>query len=360
MKFSLFLALSSLSVVALAACAPGSVPGSVPVSAPVEKTIYVGPELVDCEGVAPQKCLQVKEDPNAEYSLYYGTIEGFEYAPGSEYELTVREETVENPPADSPTTRWILVNVVSSNPVASSPGTSDLESGQLWSLKTYVNASGEQVSVLAGSEITLKLEAGNLGGNAGCNNYFGSYTISGDQVTVSGVGSTMMFCSEPEGVMDQETAYLAALGKAAGFQVSADQLTITDSAGDPILVFAPLESASLAGTNWSVVNYNNGKDALVSALLDTQITALFGEDGTVSGTASCNNYSGPYTVDGQSIQIGPLVSTMMACADPEGIMEQETAYLAALEQATTYQIEGDMLTLMDDAGQKLVIYQSAE
>jgi hypothetical protein len=77
MKFSLFLALSSLSVVALAACVPGS--------APVEKTIYVGPELVDCEGVAPQKCLQVKEDPNAEYSLYNGTIEGFEYAPGSEY-----------------------------------------------------------------------------------------------------------------------------------------------------------------------------------------------------------------------------------------------------------------------------------
>ena len=244
--------------------------------------------------------------------------------------------------------------------VASSPGSPDLESGQLWSLRTYLNEAGEQVPVLAGSEITLKLEGGQLGGNSGCNSYFGSYQVSGDQVTVSGIGSTMMFCSEPEGVMDQEAAYLAALGKAAGFQVSTGRLIISNAAGKEILVFAPLESASLVGTNWSVLNYNNGKDALVSALLDTQITALFGEDGTMSGNSSCNTYSGPYKVDGQSIQIGPLASTMMACAEPEGVMEQEAAYLAALEQATNYKVEGDQLTLMDDAGQKLVVYQVTE
>jgi hypothetical protein len=31
-----------------------------------------------------------------------------------------------------------------------------------------------------------------------------------------------------------------------------------------------------------------------------------------------------------------------------------------LERAATYQIEGDQLTLMDDAGQKMVIYQASE
>jgi hypothetical protein len=35
------------------------------------KTIYVGPQLVDCVGVAPQQCLLVKEDPQAEYTLFY-------------------------------------------------------------------------------------------------------------------------------------------------------------------------------------------------------------------------------------------------------------------------------------------------
>lgn len=258
-------------------------------------------------------------------------------------------------------TMLFLVALASCAPlVASSPGSPGLGLGQLWSLQTYVNQAGEQVPVLPGSEITLKFEEGKLGGNSGCNSYFGSYQVSGDQVTVSEIGSTMMFCSEPEGVMDQEAAYLAALGKAAGYQVSAGRLIISDAAGKEILVFAPLESASLVGTNWSVLNYNNGKDALVSALLDSQITALFGEDGTMSGNSSCNTYSGPYKVDGQSIQIGPLASTMMACAQPEGLMEQEAAYLAALGKATNYKIEGDQLTLMDDAGQKLVVYQALE
>jgi heat shock protein HslJ len=50
-------------------------------------------------------------------------------------------------------------------------------------------------------------------------------------------------------------------------------------------------------------------------------------------------------VDGDKIKIGPLASTMMACADPDGVMEQETQYLAALQMAQTYQLEGKVLEL---------------
>jgi heat shock protein HslJ len=50
-------------------------------------------------------------------------------------------------------------------------------------------------------------------------------------------------------------------------------------------------------------------------------------------------------VNGEEIKIGPLASTMMACAEPEGVMEQETQYLAALQMAESYQVEGKVLEL---------------
>ena len=40
--------------------------------------------------------------------------------------------------------------------------------------------------------------------------------------------------------------------------------------------------------------YNNGKQAVVSGLADTEVTALFGEDGTLSGSAGCNRYNAPF------------------------------------------------------------------
>jgi len=102
-RFILIIALASLVVLLINACAsnpaaspqpateqPGTEPPmptqttppqptSTPepsLPAPLEKTIYVGPALVDCQGVAPQKCLQVKENPADEYTLFYGQIEG--------------------------------------------------------------------------------------------------------------------------------------------------------------------------------------------------------------------------------------------------------------------------------------------
>ena len=36
---------------------------------------------------------------------------------------------------------------------------------------------------------------------------------------------------------------------------------------------------------------------------------------------------------------------MMMCSEPEGVMDQEAQYLAALQSAAKYQIEGNVLQL---------------
>ncbi len=69
-------------------------------------------------------------------------------------------------------------------------------------------------------------------------------------------------------------------------------------------------------------------------------------EGTVSGVAGCNSYSGSYATDGDAITIGPLAATLMFCEQPEGAMEQETLYLRLLQEADSYRVSDDTLTLL--------------
>ena len=89
---------------------------------------------------------------------------------------------------------------------------------------------------------------------------------------------------------------------------------------------------------------------MTSLIIGTEISLEFGADGTVSGNASCNSYSGSYEADGAAITIGPLAVTERFCADPEGIMDQEQQYLAALQNAQVYAISQARLELRDNSG----------
>ena len=60
------------------------------------------------------------------------------------------------------------------------------------------------------------------------------------------------------------------------------------------------------------------------------------------------------TVACKNIENGKTTRKM--CNEPEGIMEQEGAYLAALASAVAYQIEGDELTLMNADGLRVATF----
>jgi membrane-bound inhibitor of C-type lysozyme/heat shock protein HslJ len=86
----------------------------------------------------------------------------------------------------------------------------------------------------------------------------------------------------------------------------------------------------LMGTNWVLTELAPDQPLVP----DTEITASF-VDGTLTGSAGCNNYNAAVSSDGgQTLTVGPAASTMMACPDP--IMTQEIAYLTALQGATQW------------------------
>jgi heat shock protein HslJ len=103
----------------------------------------------------------------------------------------------------------------------------------------------------------------------------------------------------------------------------------------------------LEGTRWKLVNLD-----VQQPLPDTEITAEFNE-GVVGGTSSCNSYSGTYQLDAETIEVGEMTMTLMACIEPEGIMEQEQLYLQYLGNAQTFAVDGDQLTIGTADGKTL-------
>ena len=102
-------------------------------------------------------------------------------------------------------------------------------------------------------------------------------------------------------------------------------------------------SDGVVGTAW-VVTSINGQGVVPTA----PPTIAFGVDGKVSGTGGCNGYSAPYEIDGGSISVGDISSTLMLC---EGAASaQETTFLAALRGATTWRLGPAGALQLDGAG----------
>jgi heat shock protein HslJ len=96
---------------------------------------------------------------------------------------------------------------------------------------------------------------------------------------------------------------------------------------------------SLVGPTWKLVSIDGR-----ATVPGTRVTAVFGEDDRVAGSAGCNRYFGGAAVTGESLAVSPLATTMMHCGAP-GVMPQEHAYLAALQGVAAYRITGTRLEL---------------
>jgi heat shock protein HslJ len=226
----------------------------------------------------------------------------------------------------------------------------DTLAGTSWTLTTL---NGQPA--LKDTTVTLNFSEGKVAGSDGCNSYSGSYTADGTNIKFNQpMASTMMACPEP--IMQQAAAFQQALAQAATYQADAKQLTLSDASGKELATFAA-QSTGLAGTSWIVTGYNNGKQAVVSVALGTELTANFGADGMLTGSAGCNNYTAGYQADGNKISIAPAATTGKACE--QAVMEQEAQYLAALATAATYRIDGNKLELRTAAGALAATFQKA-
>jgi heat shock protein HslJ len=107
------------------------------------------------------------------------------------------------------------------------------------------------------------------------------------------------------------------------------------------------EPASLLRGAWLVESIDGAP-----ALQDAKPTIAFGDDGRVSGNASCNSYSGSYALTGEGLAVSGLLSTMKACPPP--LMQQEDAFLAILRDLMRFECPPDgALVLHSVAGRRI-------
>ena len=111
---------------------------------------------------------------------------------------------------------------------------------------------------------------------------------------------------------------------------------------------------TLEGTSWVLVEMNGALP-----VENTQITLNFNEE-ALGGNAGCNSYGGSYIAGpGGELGIGEVFRTLMACLEPDGVMEQEDEYLSTLERAGSYIIDNDTLIIMDSAGASILTFERA-
>jgi heat shock protein HslJ/uncharacterized protein YraI len=117
--------------------------------------------------------------------------------------------------------------------------------------------------------------------------------------------------------------------------VTSQQITIQVNAVNP-----------LANTGWLLTALYGG-----APLPQAVPTLFFYEDGRVSAYGGCNTFNGPYWVSGSNISIGPLLGTLMACAEDVG--RQEATYLNAIQSVVSFESTLDTLILRDGFGQEI-------
>lgn len=231
-----------------------------------------------------------------------------------------------------------------------------LDSGE-WIVVEHLDPDGRLAPIADGMRASAVFADAGVSGSTGCNRFRATYEADDAALSIGPAATTMRACPPPADAV--ERAVLAALDATTGYAIAEGRLSLTDADGRVILVLEP-STLELVGTEWSAIAINNGHQAVVSLIIGTQASLTFDAEGRVSGFGGCNRIFGAYEVDGDAIRIGPMASTRMLCAEPEGVGEQEAALLAALEAATSWTIRDGRLQLRDADGALQVDLRPAE
>lgn len=113
---------------------------------------------------------------------------------------------------------------------------------------------------------------------------------------------------------------------------------------------------TLTQSNWTLQSYADPTGGLVPAMSGTRVTARFGSDGRMSGSAGCNQYAASYTTKDFAIAISPAATTMMYCENTN-VMQQESAYIKDLAKAVELRVSESNLNLYDTTGKPLLVFE---
>ena len=249
-------------------------------------------------------------------------------------------------------------NVAKSNTNVSKTNANDLDSRR-WNL-IEINGGGVESSKAFVEFVSAEKR---FAGNAGCNRMFGKLETNGNEIKLSGIGTTKIFCSA-EDVMKLEGDFIKALERTTRFEQKGETLDFY-AGNNLILKFSEVAKTVSDGENSNTVKLEDKKWILASIAgkplpkIETVPFLVFDKQkGSAGGNSSCNSFGGSYKTEGDKISITEIISTFIACGDERMNIERE--FLGGLQKATRFEIkagklnlyEGDTLLLAFDAKEK--------
>jgi heat shock protein HslJ len=115
----------------------------------------------------------------------------------------------------------------------SAPAAEDLTGD--WTATSFYTGTA-LVSPIVGTDLTAVFTDDAVSGNGGCNSFNGAVTVSGSDITIGPLATTLMACTD-EAKSTQEQQYLQALELAKTFEVVGDRLSLFREDGGYAAVF---------------------------------------------------------------------------------------------------------------------------
>ncbi|EMR13950.1 hypothetical protein MPL1_02278 [Methylophaga lonarensis MPL] len=106
----------------------------------------------------------------------------------------------------------------------------------------------------------------------------------------------------------------------------------------------------LQGVHWQVVEILNQP-----LHADSSLSLSFSSDEQLSGDAGCNRFGAQYSLTGEGLDVGALVTTRRAC--DQALMQQEQTFLDALSQVTGFDVTLDGQLWLLAAEQPVIVAQ---
>ena len=214
-------------------------------------------------------------------------------------------------------------------------------------LSTDVLKDGAPYPLVKGSVIRLRFTADGISASAGCNTMGGSAHLDGDALVVGAMAMTEMACSDP--LMAQDDWLSTLLSDRPTLALDRDQLSLATATYQVQLLDEQTANPDqpLENTVWRLTGMLSGSQdtgAVSSVPAGVTATVTF-KDGRVSADAGCNTIGGSYTVEGSTITVTGLSTTLIGCPGPRQQVESHLG--SVLDGTMTFTIDGDQLTLVN-------------
>ena len=99
--------------------------------------------------------------------------------------------------------------------------------------------------------------------------------------------------------------------------------------------------------------YNVSEIGATTSFEKVPYLSFFALDKTIKGNTGCNSFFGNYTLDLYALNFSDIASTEVACDQP--IMDVENAFMTALNNTGSYDIQNGVLTLYSKGDRTILL-----